>query len=40
MAQASTERYNSSKTLSPVDGIFVIIKDEFKVVSLLIIYCF
>ena len=32
MAAASTRRYASNSTLSPVDGIFVVVKDEFPVV--------
>uniref|UniRef100_H2Z588 Amidase domain-containing protein n=1 Tax=Ciona savignyi TaxID=51511 RepID=H2Z588_CIOSA len=30
-ASASTERYKTSSTLSPLDGVFVVIKDEFAV---------
>nr|CAB3264456.1 fatty acid amide hydrolase [Phallusia mammillata] len=34
MAAASTDRYRDKRTLSPIDGIFVVIKDEYPATGL------
>jgi len=33
MAADSTQRYKNKDTLSPIDGVLVVIKDEYHVVS-------